>query len=401
MRWQLALLILATCLAAVLPRVAVADRFVLAGGGVLEGTLLNREEIPRTSYEVRTPLGVKLVLPHEQVAEYTRQSSAREQYQALAPTIADDVSSQWKLAEWCREQGLTEERRQHLGRILELAPDHIAARHALGYVQLGGRWTTQADDLTAKGFQLYRGAWRSAQDIALIEQRAKSQQIAREWLARLKRWRGELADPSLTAGAYQKIAAVRDAAAVGPLSELLPAEPVREVKSLYIEVLAAIGSDDAVQAIITQSLNDPDVEVFHICADTLERLAPPDAVKKYLAALKNDNNVRINRAGHMLGRLGDASVCGPLIDALVTTHQIVIGPGGRGGDSYTTTFDGSGGSSFSAGGSTKVYNRVAQNQEVLEALVRLSGGQSFGYNIPAWQRWHNVQRAQGGNVNLR
>jgi tetratricopeptide (TPR) repeat protein len=366
----------------------------------MEGTLLNREQSPRTSYEVRTTLGVTLHLPKDQVVEYTRQSSAIDEYRSLAPTVADNAAAQWKLAEWCRAQGLVEERMRHLTRVIELEPDHIAARRALGYVQLDGEWTTRADDLTAKGYQLYRGEWRTAQDIALIEARAKEKLLAKQWLQRLKRWRGELADPNLTVAAYHKIAEVRDASAVGPLTELLQAESARDVKSLYIEVLAEIGSPPALQAIIDQSLNDPDVEVFHCCADTLERLSPPEAVEKYLKALKNDNNVRLNRAGHMLGRLGDKSVCGPLIDVLITTHQIIIGPGGRAGESYSASF-GSDGSSFQAGGSTTVYNRVAQNQEVLDALVRLSGGQSFGYDPEAWKRWYNAERARGGNVELR
>ncbi len=381
---------------------AQADRFVLTSGGTVEGTLLNRQQTPRTTYEIETRPGVKVVLDAERVAEVTRQKDAEAEYAHVAPTYRDDVASQWKLAEWCRQYQLKPQRATHLRRIIELQPDHVEARHGLGYVQLKGQWTTRGENLAAQGYQLYRGEWRTPQDIALIEQREKAKLVTREWLGRLKSWRIQLNDPRLAAAAYQRLASVRDASAVRPLCELLKHELSRDVKALYIEVLGEIATPEAIEAIVYVSLNDGDVEVFHACADTLERLAPPNLAKPYLDALKNDNNVRLNRAAYMLGRIGDKSALGPLIDVLVTSHRVVISSGGGAkGDAISTSFSGDGGNSFQQGSSQQVFDHVVQNREALDALTRLSSGESFGYDQAAWRRWHAAESLRGGNVELK
>ncbi|HTN74335.1 MAG TPA: hypothetical protein VL096_03780, partial [Pirellulaceae bacterium] len=103
-----------------------------------------------------------------------------------------------------------------------------------------------------------------------------------------------------------------------------------------------------------------------------------------------------------LGQLGETSAISPLIDVLVTTHKVVIGPTGRGAsEAVSTGFSGDGGTSYQGGSATKVFLQTAQNQEVLDALGKLAGV-TFGYDTAAWRRWHNAQRSQGGpKVQLR
>jgi hypothetical protein len=382
-----------------LPAAARADRFMLASGGAVEGTLLNRDQTPRSSYEIRTAAGMKLVLAAEQVAAVVRQKEREAEYAQVAPAYEDTVARQWELAEWCRQHQLSEQRAIHLRRIIELEPDHIKARHALGYVQLDGKWSTQSETLAGKGYKLYRGQWRTPQDIALIEQRENSKQVAKDWLNKLKRWRADLNDPKVAAAAYQHIAGIRDAAAVGPLLEMLKADSSFEAKSLYVEVLEKIASAEAVEALVWITLNDGDVEMFHNSAEALERLKPPRLSKPYLDALKNDNNVRLNRAANMLARLGDASAIAPLIEVLVTTHTVTVGGGGS-QDSISTSFGGNG-NSFQTGSAPQKFAETVQNREVLDALTRLSGGQSFGYNVAAWRRWHAAERSRAKPVELR
>lgn len=400
-RGTISMLLMAT-LGALAAAPARGDRFALKDGGIVEGTLLNRQQTPRTTYEIQTDQGVKLVLEAERVVEVARQKDALAEYRRMAPSYTDTVDDQWKLAEWCRQQQLNEERALHLRRILELDADHVAARHALGYVQLKGQWTTRGEHLAERGYQLFRGEYRSPQDIALIQEREQKQQVAKEWLGRLKSWRGQLSDPKHSAVAYQRFAEVRDAAAVAPLCELLKVDRSREAKALYIDVLAQIGTGDAIEAIVYVSLNDPDVEIFHACADTLERMRVPNLSKPYLDALKNENNVRLNRAAHMLGRIGDKTAIAPLIEVLVSSHRVVVSSGGSGkGDAISTSFSADGGNSFQQGGSTQAYDHVVQNAEVLDALTLLSDGRSFGYDQTAWRRWHAAERMRGGDVRLK
>jgi hypothetical protein len=379
---------------------ARADRFLLASGGVVEGTLLNRDQLPRATYEVRTAAGAKVVLSAATVVEVERQKASQEQYARVAPSFADTAAGQWQAAEWCRQQQLKDERAAHLRRVVELSPDHLEARHALGYVQLEGKWITQADKMDERGYVLHEGKFRTPQDIELIQARAKAKQAAKEWLAKLKAWRTQLNDPKLAAGAYQRIAAVRDPAAVAPLVELHQADRQRATKMLYVEVLEAIHSPEAIEALVYISLNDADVEIFHACAEALERLDPPNLIEPYLKALRDDNNVRINRAGKMLGQIGDKSAIGPLIDVLLTRHRIVTGGDSGVGTPVSAGFDNAGGNSFKASSAPVETVAVAQNVPILDALTRLSG-ESFGFDLPAWKRWHAAQKARSDGAKLK
>ena len=385
--------------AAVVTQVAVsapADVFVLRSGGQVRGRWLNRDERPLRHYAIATEQGGSLLLDVSQVRQTITQPDACEEYEQLRPKAPDTVEGQWKLAEWCREHNLTKPRQVHLRRILELDPDHLGARRGLGYSQIGGRWVTRESLQEERGFEFHDGRWRYPQEIELSERRRGAERAEKEWLLRLRRCRG-LLETDKAQQACQEIAAIRDPQAVRPLSLLLSEESLRDVKSLYIDVLAEIHSPDAIQALVNTTLQDPDEEVFHACLDKLVKLRPPHVTRQYVTYLKDPNNVRLNRAAYALGRLEDQTMISPLIDALVTTHYIVM-PAKS--DAYTATFGPSGGASpgaapasppggtgFSAGDDRKVIPRTVSNQEVLQALIRLSGGANFGFDKKAWQFW--------------
>src|SRR5262245_45482871 len=107
--------VMAGALVAIPGRDVPADVFVLNSGGRIEGEWLNRDEQPRTKYEVRQG-GVKLVLPLSQVKEAIRQTPVEQEYSRKAPAASDTVEGQWELAEWCRKNNLTRQREGHLRR---------------------------------------------------------------------------------------------------------------------------------------------------------------------------------------------------------------------------------------------------------------------------------------------
>ncbi len=85
-----------------------------------------------------------------------------------------------------------------------------------------------------------------------------------------------------------------------------------------------------------------------------------------------------------------------MIAALVTTHSKTVGPTGRGaGDSYSQSFssssNGTGGTSFRANEGPKTYIYRVQNQHVLDGLSQLTGV-NFGYDAAAWQAWHAQEK---------
>jgi hypothetical protein len=366
---------------------ARADVFLLENGGRVEGEWVNRQEQPLLAYRVRTTAGVQLRLEVAQVREAIQQSPASGEYERLAPTFADTVADQWRLAEWCREQRLTAERRRHLERILTLDPNHQQARGLLGFHFINGQWVTQQDFRHREGFEFYRGRWRTPQEIEILEVQSKRELAEKEWLVRLKRWRHDL-DTDNARLAYDSLLAIKDPAAARPVGEYLSHERVRRVKMLYCDVLANIATGEATNYLVQAALGDPDDEIFHYAINRIVRQQLPHIADPFIAALKDTSNFRVNRAAMALARIEDKSAISPLIDALVTTHARVLpGSPGSGPDSTSTTFSSQGTSMKKNEGPHVVVARI-QNQAVLDALTHLSGGSSFGFDPRAGRYWH-------------
>jgi hypothetical protein len=352
---------------------------------------------------IETEHGVRIKLAKQQVRRAVRQSAAELEYEQLAPTFAHTVEEQWKLAEWCRENKLGEFRGHHLRSILELEPNHAGARRGLGYSQVGGEWVTREDYLEREGYQPYQGRWRTPQEIQVFEEREQQERAERKWIVRLKRLREDLATAQ-AAEARDEILAIGDPHAVPALRQQLETEQYRAVKILWIQALGKIANGAALSALIDRSLNDPDGEVFYECLDQVVQHPLPQVTKAYVDALKNEDNRKVNRAAVALGRLNDKSTIEPLIESLVTIHKIVVpGRGGGTSDSVTTTFAGSsdgssspnapfGGTGLTVGDGSQTYDRPMPNEDVLNALVTLSGGTSFGYDQRAWRYWLAAQR---------
>lgn len=383
---------------------ARGDVFLLKSGGQLEGHWLNRESSLQQPYHIETAGGLTLSIERAKVEKVVHQRPEELQYERLAPTVADKIDEQWKLAEWCRQRHLTEQRDVHLQRIIELDPEHLPARRALGYAQVDGQWLTRDQWRRRQGFEYYRGRWRLAQEIAIIEQRRKSELAQKQWLQRLRTWRETLSTDN-AAQARKELLAIDDPRAVSTFVELLGEEPLRPVKLLYLEALGNIGDAAAVRALVDVSLTDPDEEVRVACLDQIEQLDPPGVQTAYVKALGNVDNFVINRAAYALSRLGDQSTMAPLIDALVTKHTFTFAPRTAGGpQTITTSFmnDQRAGAAarprlpghtggLSMGSGKKTITRHIPNQEVLAALIALARGTNYGYDADAWRAWLESQ----------
>jgi HEAT repeat protein len=363
----------------------VADTFILDNGGQIEGEWLNRDEQPLTKYDVRRG-GVTLTLPLTQVREAIRQTPAELEYARRVPTAADTVEGQWELAEWCKKNALAKQREVHLRRIIELNPNHQQARFALGFQFQKGEWITRSDARRQEGYEFYRGKWRTPQEIEILENRARNDLAEKEWLVRLKRWRRELDDRDKSKLAHESLAAIRDPIAARPIGEVFGRERIRAVKVLYADILAAIGNGEATKILVERALVDPDEEVFYYCVAKLAQLAPPHIGDPFVAALKDNNNAKVNRAATALAKLDDKSAISPLIDALVTTHNQVVDHG-----EYTSAGFGTSGTAMQKGDGLELKVYHVHNQPVLDALSKLTGA-DFGFNKQSWRYWHAQEK---------
>jgi nucleoside-diphosphate-sugar epimerase len=292
-------------------------------------------------------------------------------------------------------------------KIIELDPNHAPARRGLGYFQLHGKWVMREQAQQRDGYVLYEGRWRTRQEVQLMLNRKSLRASQIEWTKRLKRWRSDVVTgkPHEAQQAHDSLCAIDDPLAIDPLVRLICTERIRELKLFYVRILCRIPDPRAVHQLMYLTLVDRDDDVFDISIREVVSRQQPETVKTYVKALKNADNFCVNRAAQSLQRLNDTSAIGPLIESLVTVHPVrtppPTTPGGlpAGESTYTFALDDSGKSTPVSERKLPpvIFVQVA-NQNVLAALVELSGGTSFGFNQEAWRRWNAAMRQQTPTV---
>ncbi|RIK72060.1 MAG: hypothetical protein DCC68_26820 [Planctomycetota bacterium] len=402
-----------TCvLAAMLAASASADVFVLRNGGQIEGLHVNSEDKWAREYVVRTADGGQMTIARSDVKEVVRRRDEEVAYDRVAPSYADTVDDQLKLADWCREHFLSIQEKAHLRRVVEIDPDHVRARARLKQKKVDGEWISDEELKQRQGLVYYRGKWRTKQEIELIEQRSLTDQKQKAWMQTLKRLRDDLdsRDTSKANLARDRVLEINDPHAVKALHYYFALEtdkPSRDpnksraIKQWYIAALSSIGTAESLAALVEYSLKDPDVELRIACYETVGKAKASSSTNRYMLALKDKENEVVQRAAVGLRYIGDRRAIGPLIDALITQHTFELAPtGATGPGSINSTFDksGNGIGGLSGGGGGLGVNMKPQkvrktflNEEVHRTLTKLSG-QDFEFNQKLWKKWLGTQK---------
>jgi len=268
----------------------------------------------------------------------------------------------------------------------------VAVALALGGLPAGAADAipTPAERMTALGLLRYRGAWRTPQEVELIERNEAATTAAREWNAKLARLRQRLDQPGAADRAAEEIREISDPLAVAAVATALASEPVFAVRRAYVEALSHIRTPDAVATLIGTARDHRDSETRYAAVERLVLIGPHQAVSPLVAGLSSADNAQVNRSAEALGKLGVPDAIGPLIAALETKHMTVTG-GSQPAGSTSATFTPAGGG-LSMGGGPKPKLVAVRNDRVLEALVALTG-QNFEWDAAAWRAWLANERA--------
>lgn len=378
----------------VVPSLGRADLFQLTSGGELRGQLVNVKRLPTDDYVVTTGDGLKLTLPSKQVRRFVPKSDAQRQYETLLPRMPEGPDGNWKMAQWCATQGLSEEREYHLQEVLRFEADHKDARMALGFTSLDGKWIKTDDYMRSRGFISHQGKWLTPQDVETAKLQEAIDAAQREVKPNLKRWRKSLdgRDARAREAALDSIRHVKDPLAMAALAEMFDDEERADYRALWVEVIGQNPNPTAADTLVKAAVDDADANVREKARDQLDARKDRRAMGALLGLLQSKDNAKVNRAAAALGRIGEPDAILPLIDALVTEHKFVVqrGSGGGGPGSIGASFSPTGGSGLSAGGGPKVEKHQIQNQSALEALVTLTPQQktNFGYDKVRWKEWY-------------
>lgn len=378
--------------------------FLTKDGDRIIGTLTNPDEKPRTKYLIKTADGKTLTIAAKEMRNRRRAKDTEVEYEKRKAVAADTVEAQWELAEWCRQSRMSSNRKTHLERIVKLDPDHKEARKGLGYHRVNGKWMTQKDIQASRGYFYYKGVWRTKQQIEKLKKDKKRELEEKKWFVTVKRYLKWLGTPR-TDAALKAFSEIKDPAAVKALDGFLASAQPLDVKLLLIKVLVNISTANpedhsAHLPLAFSAFEDHEEEVRLSCLDYLKKAKDPDVVSFFIGKLnvtlaarryKKDANMMINRAAYALGELKDDSAVGPLIEVLITKHKekVISGKSGQ----TSATFGNQGGGGLSMGSSNKIITHHIKNQDVLDALKKITGV-SFNFDIPTWEAWHNQKTKQ-------
>ena len=399
---------------------ARADVIRLKSGGEVRGTV-DRETAVASSPHVRieTLAGSLVAVAREDVEFISYRSPAVEEYESRKRRIPDTVEARWELAEWCREQGLREQRDEQLALIVRLDPEHEDAHRGLGHTLRNGEWMSRDEDMLVRGYIKHKGDWITPQELELIEQTEADREKELEWYRQIRQWHVWLTGRSIERSqrAYGELQRITDPYAVSGLRKFFSDEQDQRLRALFIQIVSQIPGRQAAVALANQSLNDVDGELRY---EALNGIGPEQheaAMPLFIRELRNGANEMVRRAALGLQRVGNEDAIPYLVDALVTTHtyrvwvdapSISVNPNGTAAqpqsvlppniDLQLRTGQLPHGVIVNTPNQPPkpkrkmVVKRDHQNAEVLTALQRITG-KNFGYDERTWRLWWNAEKS--------
>jgi len=378
-----------------------SDEVTLHSGQVLVGSVEERRTGPQNSAELLVSLedGTVLVLQREMFRTWKPEPAAMEEYRQRSESAERTVTSQWELAQWCKENRLKEQADFHARLVLEIDSDFEPARKHLGHLKIRGKWV-DFDQLKVRiGYVKVNNRWVLPEVAHFAAALKEQRDLERTWKRDLSSlFRTGFSNNRRAAEARAQIMAIRDPAAVGPLVEMLKAGRPQEERALILRVLAEIPSTASTQALIDYYLfNRDDDEMRDHCLRTLVRRKEHQvlAARRLVSELDPDklgdrskvsdpelpilNTLRLSRAAMGLRALEVPIGIEDLIAAIRVPYTLRMRVAGGAGL-------GPGGASGYQGAREVKEDRVMECPAAVDTLQAFTG-QRFGNDQAAWMRW--------------
>jgi hypothetical protein len=316
----------------------LADTVVLKSGLELHGVATEKNG------EVQVVLdGKTFTFQRDQVLEIRKGETRYEKFSRRAADIGADAAGWYRQALWAREQRIPRVR-EALLRVIEIEPDHPAARRELGYEKVGGKWVTGDEAKRSKGFVLCAGKWVLPAEADRLMRGGLMEQapVTKDHRKRAEEIVEALADDDaeVRKAAGIKLGEVPDAALVRPMRKALYA-PQPETRILAVKTLGRIGDRTALPWLIQSSMFDASGEVRSAAFRSVNGFKDSDVFYPYARALFSKNPKVSILAATALGQLGDDRG----VNLVLRRVSIGIGASGRANiqvvtqNSYVQDFD--------------------------------------------------------------
>lgn len=248
-----------------------------------------------------------LVLAEDQSTKAPANDTERSAWaEKLAAVAKDDLRGTYKLALQLEAQGFEDLAAEAYERVLALEPDHAAARRALGFERVEGRWLTGEQRQRAKGLIHHEGRWVTSEEFAA---RTRPQREAADQKAGERKVWKLLAivggkDVEASVAARRELGGIADRFKLAPLAKSLRAasKPLR----LYAaRELARLADPLSAPALLKRAVNDPDAQVRQAVVDALRAIDSPSTVHPLGRALESKSEAIRVHAAQALEQLGD------------------------------------------------------------------------------------------------
>ncbi len=289
-------------------------------GLVLEGTV---ERAADGGVTVTTADGV-VRLAAARVASVDEADGPSATFRAELLRCAD-ADACFRLALRAEAAGATAVARDGYARVVALAPDHPAARRALGEERLGDRWVSTAEARRARGLVLYEGAWRLP---AEVEEAARAEAAAADAAGGAS---GIAADAT-TADVMRTAATGEPALARAAAIRLLAVEPARRVataKALLADAspavrtwacahLAAAADESALRPLVFSAVRDRDPEVRAAAVSAAVSFGHDDVAVPFVKALGSEHPGLVANAARALVAVNDPRAVGAVVRRMIS-----------------------------------------------------------------------------------
>ena len=261
------------------------------------------------------------------------------------------------------------------------------------------------------------------------EQIATTASESNSWVKKLRLLRDAyLSGPvERSRDAERRLMAIDEPVAIGPVLKVLGDDPIPGLRALASKVIGVIPGPEASTALVGRLLGEDDHDVRQETMEVLARREASEVIPLLVRGLRSSLHQVVNRAAWGLGNLNAVAAVPRLIPVLITYEQEVmmvnnpaanppsgvvegqagfgnitgrsipvltgpvVGPGVVAYGATSTPFLSPGSASIGGGGASggptpRLVQIECRNDEVLAALVKLTGC-NFGYDIPSWNQW--------------
>lgn len=160
-----------------MPGLLLGDEVFLKGGGKFTGRITQQDEERITVDIGDGSIGFSM----ERVERIVKGRSDLDEYDARAGKLQPGDVDGWRgLGQWASSRGLSRQSRLAYEKVMAVAPDDPAARQALGFVQLDGRWLTEEESFRAQGYVKYEGEWMTPAEVQVAQSTAAAEQARQD-----------------------------------------------------------------------------------------------------------------------------------------------------------------------------------------------------------------------------